>query len=427
MPPVPRRTGLHGVLDFGSNLSPRTNARALESSVQEIMDQFSPLAAEYDIERPRDIQVRARKDLPALASGFDFEVIDDPKNTKRLGETIQRILNPSGKYAVTEKEWRPAARALEPFVREGNLRLLMNLGVANGPGIHRTNMRESIMGALWLEGLVTAPQAADFSESKNRRLMLRPLAEMAVASKKALPGKPFGVGGPQLARALPYTDIYAASVGLRSGPLGRGNAPLTPELFREGGLLTSISRMIRKDLRAENLAESGVSVRLARQNVPARARLIHDMLKANLSPADQNRIISMMDLDAKTYAEALKKDPAQVTSKLLAVLRARGTEYSDLALDPAERLGLADQIEEAVSVGAKKTKPTVTRLTETAVRQGRATSEEAMRELNRVVRKTPGLDPKILKGLGRVPFVLALAGVVSAGLLASGYSREEAA
>jgi hypothetical protein len=78
--------------------------------------------------------------------------------------------------------------------------------------------------------------------------------------------------------------------------------------------------------------------------VPARARLIHDMLKANLSPADQNRIISMMDLDAKTYAEALKKDPAKVTSRLLAVLRAGGTEYSDLALNSSERRGLADQV-----------------------------------------------------------------------------------
>ena len=416
-PPVPRVSGLHGMLSFGSQMSPRTNAGALEESVQEIMDQFSPLAHEFEIERPRNIGVRVRRDLPMLSSGFDFEVVDSPKETKRLNDLIQKSLGSGGKYAVTEKEWRGAARALEPYVREGSLKALMNLGVANGPGIRRSNMRDAIAASLWLAGLVTAPQSADFSSRRNRALQLRPLGEMAVAGQKRA-GKVFGVGGPQLARALPFTDIYAASVGLRSGPLNRGNPPLTPELFGEAGVFQPVSRIVRKDLRAEQLAESGVSVRLARRNVPERAREIHELLKKNLSAGDQVRLVDMAGLDARTYGELLKKDPAVAASRLLAALRSTEARL-DLALPPGETSRLADEIERAVAVGRAPKPVSTTRLTRTAVGQGRASLEEAMKELKRLGKKLPDAHPSIIKGLGPAPFVLALASIISSGLAAS--------
>ena len=393
-PPVPRVSGLHGMLSFGSQMSPRTNAGALEESVQEIMDQFSPLAHEFEIERPRNIGVRVRRDLPMLSSGFDFEVVDSPKETKRLNDLIQKSLGSGGKYAVTEKEWRGAARALEPYVREGSLKALMNLGVANGPGIRRSNMRDAIAASLWLAGLVTAPQSADFSSRRNRALQLRPLGEMAVAGQKRA-GKVFGVGGPQLARALPFTDIYAASVGLRSGPLNRGNPPLTPELF----------------------GEAGVSVRLARRNVPERAREIHELLKKNLSAGDQVRLVDMAGLDARTYGELLKKDPAVAASRLLAALRSTEARL-DLALPPGETRRLADEIERAVAVGRAPKPVSTTRLRRTAVGQGRASLEEAMKELKRLGKKLPDAHPSIIKGLGPAPFVLALASIISSGLAA---------
>lgn len=421
--PVPKRTGLHGMLDFGSNLSPRTKAGALEETVQEIMDQYSPLAAEYDIERPRDIGVRVRRDLPALASNFGFEVIDDPKETKRLNDLIQQYLRP-GKYAVTEREWRPTARALEPFVREGNLKLLMNLGVANGPFLHRLNMRESITAALWMEGLITAPQSAGFSEAKNRRLLLRPLAEMAVAGKKGM-GTAFGVGGPQLARAMPYVDIYAASIGLRSGPASKGNRLLTPRLFAEGGPFTDMSRIPRKDLRALENATSGVDVRLAKRDVPARAKLIIDMIKQNMSEADQDRMLSIANTSRQQFAQDFAKDPARMSTKVLATLRSSDPDI-DFKLPPQDRQLLADQIQEAVTVVRKGELPSPTRFTVMAQSQGRASTEEAMRALRSTAKKMPGVDPNILKGLGKAPFILALAGIISAGLMAASSGKESA-
>ncbi len=416
IPAVPRTADLGRILSFGTQMSPRTNAGALEQSVQEIMDQFSPLAHEFEIERPRDIGVRVRRDLPMLASGFDFEVMDSPKETKRLNDLIQKSLG-SGKYAVTEKEWRGAARALEPFVREGSLKALMNLGVANGPGIRRSNMRDAIVASLWLAGLVTAPQSADFSSRRNLALQLRPLGEMAVAGQKQA-GKVFGVGGPQLARALPFVDIYSASVGLRSGPLNRGNPPLTPELFGEAGVFQPVSRIIRKDLRAEELARSGVNVRLARRNVAERAREVHELLKKNLSAQDQIRVVDLAGLDARTYAELLKKDPALAASKVLSALRSPEARV-DLALPPGETQRLADEIQEAVSVKRSSKPVSTTRLTKVAVGQGRASLDEAMRELKRLGKKLPGAHPSIIKGLGPAPFVLALASIISAGLAAT--------
>jgi hypothetical protein len=285
-------------------------------------------------------------------------------------------------------------------------------------------MREAITGALWLEGLITAPQSAGFSEAQNRRLLLRPLAQMAVAGKKGM-GTAFGVGGPQLAAALPYTDLYAASIGLRSGPASKGNRLLTPRLFAEGGPFTDISRIPRKDLRALENAASGVNVRLAKQDIPARAKMIVDMLKTNLSERDIDRVLSIADTDAQRFAKDFAADPARTSTRVLAILRDPSPEI-DLQMDPRDRRLLADDIEAAVTVSRKGTTPSPTRLTTMAQSQGRASTEEAMRVLKSTAKKMPGVDPKIIKGLGKAPFILALAAVISAGLMASSGGEEAA-
>lgn len=382
------------------------------------MDQFSPLADQYSIDRPRDIGVRVRRDLPALASKFDFEVIDDPNATKKLNAIIEGHLRP-GKYAVTEKEWKPVARALEPFVRQGNLRLLMNLGVANGPFLHRLNYREAITASLWLEGLVTAPQSAGMSDVANERLLLRPISEMAVAGKKGM-GTAFGVGGPQLSRALPYTDLYAASIGLRSGPASRGNRLLSPALFAEGGPFTALSRIARKDIRARANFETGVDVRLAKRNVPARAEMIVKMLSANLSDRDVERLLSIANTNPTAFGQEFAADPAKASTRVLSILRDPSPEI-DLNLPRAERRILADQIEAAVSAKPRKpTPPSETRFTTVARQAGQVTTEEALRELNNVASKTKGTSPALIKKLGKAPFILALAAIISSGLMASG-------
>jgi hypothetical protein len=421
-PPVPRVSGLHGMLSFGSQMSPRTNAGALEESVQQIMDRFAPLAEEFSIERPRDIQVQVRKGLPMLSSGFDFGVIDDPAATKRLQSQIQQVLRP-GKYPVTEAEWRPAARALEPFVKEGNLKVLMNLGVANGPWIRRTNMRDAIVASLWLAGLVTAPQSASFSDRRNRAELLRPIAEMAVAGRKGGQGKAFGVGGPQLARAMPYVDLYAASIGLRGGPQSRGNLPLTPEIFGEEGVFQPMSRIARKDLREAALAAGGVSVRAARASAEENAAKVMKGLKATLSMDDQRRVISAMGMTIPEYKEAYKKDPSQVAARTLAVLS--DPKQIDFDLPLADRRTIVEEISGFLAPAERKNTAVPTRFTKTAVQQGRASPEEAMRELRKAASKMPNAKPGIARGLGPAPFILALAAVISSGLAA--FNKEEAA
>ena len=410
--PVYYRDVLQRVLDQSTNSPAAKNQVQLGRITQDMFDDFGGLAHQFGIERPRSVEVRINDKLPALSSHFDFDIVDNPSETKRIRKIIQDNINPAGKYALTHPEWRSAARALEPHMNEG-LHLLLNLGVgaAKKPVLHRVNMRDAIVTALWMEGLITAPDSASFTAAANRKALAEPTARMLVAGQKRAESA-FGVGGRELAKALPIVENLAASVGLR----GSGSRPLSPKLFRPGGTFDPLSWIPRRDLRAESNRESGVDRKLVHADPKLRFNLMMERLTSAMPPEDLATLLKVVpnNSDELRYGAALigALEDSRIRSEF------GGRDYTKLAVQ------LTDVFAPQRTTASTQV---VTNFTKAAVAGGHASTEEALQTLQRVARRMPGVAPGLTSGGGKTALILALAGMISTGLLVAAGSSKEAA
>lgn len=408
--PVYRRDVLQRVLDQSTNSPAAKNQVQLGRITQDMFDDFGGLAHQFGIERPRSVEVRINDKLPALSSHYDFEIVDNPSETKRIRKVIQDHLDIGSKYAVNRREWLPAARALEPFINDG-LHLMLNLGVANGAFLHRLNMRDAIVSALWMEGLITAPDSASFTAAANRKALAEPTARMLVAGQKRA-GSAFGVGGRELAKALPIVENLAASVGLR----GSGSRLLSPELFRPGGTFDPLSQITRKDLRAESNRESGVNRAIVLADPKLRFNLMMERLTSAMPPEDLATLLKVVPKNT---------DELRYGAALIGALQSPGIRREFGGRDYTM---LAGQLTD-VFAPQRTTASTqvVTNFTKAAVAGGHASTEEALQTLKRVARKMPSVAPGLTSGGGKTALILALAGMISTGLLVAAGSSKEAA
>jgi hypothetical protein len=422
--PVPYRgEGLGGLFKSGTQLSARANPELLQEKLLDITGQFP--FEEFGIGRAPIQGVNVRRDLPALASYFDINVMDDPKATESLRKEVQKYLQP-GKYSITEPEWRSAAKAIRPYL--GNLGLVMNVGVSKGPRLHRVNMRDAIVTALWLEGLATSPQAAEFSDVRNRNAQLRTLGKLSVAGQKRLGGVAFGATSRELAEAYPIvSEILAPSIGLRASP----GKLLEPNIMGSG-VFRPMQEVIRKDVRARLQSETGMSaqqVSFLRKNPEETFRRVVEGLKNNMAPRDFGILVS--ELQAQGITKMPVEQRLQATlSSLPAMIRNPDFEFS------RNYEGLGESIMETLAPSApgkapKTPSPTRFSREHVTFREGETMlpqSKEGMKILRQEAKRMGGrVNPSIAKGLGPAPFILALAAVISSGLVALGGSQEEAA
>jgi hypothetical protein len=417
--PIPYREGLRGLLQGSSNMSARANPEIIGEAVTDIMAQF-PFEG---LSRPPITGVNVRRDLPALASHMDFVVRGDPKATERLKKEVQAQLR-GGKYAITKPEWQGAARLIDPVMDQ--LDLIMNLGVASGPGLHRVNARDAIIVTLWNEALSTTPESADVSAVRNRNAKLRTLGKLAVAREKKLKGTAFGMTSRELGEAYPVVaDVLAPSIGLRGT---RGHL-LEPRVLGEGPL-QPILGVVGKDVRARKSQESGAARRIVadiQKDPEVVYRKTMDLLQEEMNPRDFGIFTRQLQ------QQGVPTMP--IKSRLTAVIQTmrdmfRNPEYEFTG--NYEDLGqkLTERLSGQPAKTAKKT--SLTRMSKQLVTDAEsglvATSREGMKILQEEAARMKGrVNPLIAKGLGPAPFLLALASIISAGLVASGTSREEAA
>lgn len=422
--PVPYRgEGLGGILKSGTQLSARANPELVQEKLLDITGQFP--FEEMGFTRKPIVGVNVRRDLPALASHFNLNVVEDPKATEALRQEVQKYLRP-GKYSITEPEWRSAAKAIRPYL--DNLGLVMNLGVASGPRLHRVNMRDAIVTALWLEGLATTPQAAEFSDARNRTAQLRTLGKLAVGSEKRLKGVAFGATSRELSEAYPIvSELLAPSIGLRASP-GR---LLEPNIMGSG-VFRPMQEVLSKDVRARQTSESIISSRQAlelRKNPEQAFRSVVETLKKNMAPKDFGKLVA--ELQAQGITGMPVEQRLQATLRTLpSMIRNPEFEFTRNYEDLGNTI-VSELAPPTLGKPPKLSSPTRFTRQHITFPEGEPmipATKEGMKILKGVAKKMGGrVNPAIAKGLGPAPFILALAAVISSGLVALGGSQEEAA
>lgn len=420
--PIPYRTGLYGLLEDASRMSTASNPAAVERAVGEFSQQW-PFMESHGLARRGSLDVQVLKNLDQSKSRIMPIIQGDPKATAELNRLLDSVITSS--RPVVAAEYKQVARQLKGMLPQ--LGYVMQLGAMSGIGIPRINFRESILQSLWLESFITVPNAAGLSSAQLDRRLAEQAAKVGIISRKGARGRLLGAPGPMVAEYLPIVqEILAPSIGLRSGR-GAGQVLLRPDILSsESQTLGEPLSQARRNIREVEIEKSGISRRLATKDTELRARRMMNMFKENLSVNDQTRILSMIGERPETLNHAFRADPERTAVRLLATLRSSERDLQDLELPYGDRTRLADRIEEAVTSRRKAHGAVKTRMTKAVEEAGYVSEAEAMREIRKQARKVGKITGKPI-GPGSLPFVLALASVIGAGMLAGGFSREEAA
>lgn len=429
--PIPTRRGLGNLLSEMSNVRADYDPERLQTAAQTIVDQFpfqsmglerrSPLITD-----PSMIQVRVMPDLPVSKSRLKLMVGGDEQITKEFISDLNRYAS-STKHAYVEKEFKRVAQELSAL-GPGSFKYYMDVGTAAGGSFKPATMRSAIRNVLLMEGFTVLPEAATMHPRLQNRLLLEKAAKVAVSQSKGHPGFLFGMTGPDYGEAHKMsTKVLGPSIGLRAprgvlGRLQRGEPTrqFMPEMTGAPGQASSkpITQAI-KELRALASSERGSGV-----NTEGRARRIMDLMREGLSEGDQQRMISILGEDARTFARKYAADPAKAAVRTIAVLRSNDPDI-DLTLQREDRRRLADAIEEAVTI--KKKPVSVTRATQALETTQHVTQEAAERvyreEASRLSKFVPGMKGRI----GPAGPILAIAAILSAGMFAAGMARGEEA
>lgn len=427
--PVPPRSGLGGILEDFSRLRSASDPGLLERTVGEITAQW-PYYQSHGVARQSlssqvspFIDVQVRRDLSHLDSRILPVISGDPKATAEMNRMIDGFLR-SDRPVITA-EYKDVARRMKGMLPQ--LKYVMQLGV--GParmGLPMINFRESILQALCLEAFTTVPNAAGMTTAKMDRLLTQQAAKLGVIGRKGAKGRLLGAPGPMVAEYLPIIqEIVAPGIGLRAGR-GPERFLLRPDVLSTESLtLGEPQAQARRNIRELEAERSGISTWLARKDTEIRARHIMRMFRENLSMGDQTRIMDMIGENSRTIGQSFRNDPERTAVRLLAALKSSDRDLADLELPYQDRIRLADQIEESVTMPRKAHGAVKTSMTKAVEEAGYVSEQTAMKELKKMaksVSKVTGRPPPT-----NLPFVLALASVIGAGMLAAGFSREEAA
>lgn len=427
--PIPPRRGLQNLLQTSSNVRADYEPQRLQGIAQEIVDQwpFQQLGLERRprlITDPSMITVRVMPELPVTQSRLGIMLRGGEAETKEFLRDLGKFAE-STKYPYIEREFKMAARELSSL-GPGSFKYYMDLGTAQGGGFKPATMRAAIRNVLLMEGFTVVPGAATMHPRQRERLLTEKAGKIAMGQAKGHPGFMFGMTGPDYSQAHTVaTEFLGPSIGLRApqgveARLQRGEPTrqFKPEMTTGGGQASGkpVLQAI-KELRAFASSERGSSV-----DIKGRARIIMDMLREALSENDQQRVISILNEDAASFARKYAADPAKAVVRTLGVLRSNDPDI-DMAMDRQDRRRLADAIEEAVTI--KKKPARVTRATEALVATEHVTQEAAQRVYREEVRNLSKYLPGLRGRLGPSAPILAIAALLSAGMFAAGMRTED--
>lgn len=362
---------------------------------------------------PGMVRIELKKDLPMLASSWDFKVIDEPFTTNILKAQIDASLQ-NTKYGIVAPEWKSAARRLKPLLDAGKIQWVMNLGLASRPGLHPTNWRDALIGALWMESLLISPESADWSGQRRGWVRASTAGKMAVAGRKAWStDRPFGVSSRELGSGLGWLEsILAPSVGLR----GNAEYPLQPRLLSTTGQFEPIARALSKSIGAAGLAgergSPGINLKALQQLSSGKYsglqkdvfESVYGTLQRGMGQPAFDRLLELIPDSHWAYWE---KEPLKFAGSLIRAARNR-EEFGEAYFS------LADEAEKALRP-LRKSGASMTTLHKAA------SQNEASRFIEEALKKAkkPPLPP------GRMGAVLLMAGILSSGLIAAGAMNGE--
>lgn len=428
--PAPRRDVLGGLLSSGTGLVPARNPEVVEAVVQGMYGQnplssgdWNPFLYPEGIDRFERMKVRVDPSLPVLGSHFDFDLPGDPAETKRLGKFIDSV-RMSEKYANIKTEVKPVARVLERYLPY--MDVIFRLGLENGPGLPKVNMRYPILAALMSEGLLSVPKSATVTSAGHQGKMSEKVSRVIVGGRKAQQGLNlgfFGATGPQLAEAMPYTNLFAQSIGMRANPR---KGLLGPELFSETSAFRPLARLFGEvqrnmDVRsasgyageatAEFLEKAGtesVRAQQAARRDPEKTMLkVVRALRSSVGPEVYERISEPIDFSG---------DPRRITVEL--IQRARETGHEEAAIKATQSV-----------MGTQKVKPRSPTRFHSATKElahDKVAKKILASEIKAAEKAGFTLKPKY-RGPGGAMALITLAAILSTGISAMGGSWEESA
>ena len=350
------------------------------------------------------IELQVHKDLPVAQSRIYPIIRGDKAATKDLHKFLDGVIE-SKNRSVVEQEFRKAAAGMKGWIND--LGYIMKLGVAKGGKLDPSNYRQAISHILLLEGLTVTPGTADMGQAAADYRSLTQAAKLGVVHQKGMPGKLFGAPGSMWKDALePVENILGPSVGLRTNVL-RKSDPVTGPL----------QAMFRKDIRAQQNFETGVSSKLKQLGPEERLKQLGKVLQTNMDRADYEVLVNSVENH---------QDPKVLASRLMDALGGVNPSTGETIEFGNRYRGLREQILKTTAGDiAGRVKPSMTRTTTKALDLGLVTKDEALKELEKQssrMTKMLGRAP-----LGPAPFILGMAAILSAGLLAANIGGEDGA
>lgn len=385
----------------------------------------------------RFIEPIVKPDLPFGMSRIMPIVNGDPEATQYLYRKAAAAIK-SSKYPYVEAEVAQILNDIKGLAPR--MQLLIPLGLEAGPMHHRPFAVQAFKAAVLLESAATTPEIAAMSvrgQHWTRRgktagprardtEILRRIGEFTMSNIKNHQGRIFGLSGPQLAEGLNmYVEELGPAYRFRR-PRGATGMPLIPGLIGPEGnpILENIKTIASKNLREMESykARSSLGQEAAQLTPEQRAAAFRGLLRERMAPEDR-AILERDVLGKKSFRDL---SPVDQTRKLFRLLREPEFEkYADV-IQEFEELVVVPEFDELAGAATRQKirKPSMQRLTSEALGTNVLTEKEAVAEANEAIRR---LRPIVGEGPRNMQMILALAGILSAGMMAAGMTGEEAA